>query len=88
MKIEAAEVQGAGESEPPSITKKRNPWGIEYGRQRENGEEKKETESVEINKDTAAVSSNNVMFFSNCVLVVLTFSRSVRTDYPYATGPI
>lgn len=48
---------------------------------------KRETESVEINKGIVAVSSNNVTFFSNCVLIVL-FSRSVQIDYPNATGPI
>lgn len=48
-------------------------------------ERKRDTESVEINKDTVTVSSNNV---TNCVLIVPMFLYSVEIDYPYAAGPI
>lgn len=86
--MEAARVREAGESEPSSITrgaKRLGNWTRETG-----GMEwrKRETESVEINKGTIAVSDNNVTFFSNCVLIVLMFPRSVGIDYPYAAGPI
>lgn len=47
---------------------------------------KRETESVEINKGTVAVSSNNVTFFLNCVLIVLTFPAAWESIIPIYCG--
>lgn len=55
---------------------------------RDRGNGKEETESVEINKGTVAISSNNVTFFANCVLIFLTFLRNEEIDCPYATKSI
>ncbi|KAL0128743.1 hypothetical protein PUN28_003848 [Cardiocondyla obscurior] len=64
---------------------KRNAWGIEHGRPGGVERRKRETKSVEINKGTVTVTSNNVTFFSHRVLIV---TCSMSIDFPRGMKPI
>lgn len=91
MKMETAGVRGSGRiGATVDNERSETPGELNTGDRGSGGMEwrKRETESVEINKGTVAVSGNNVTFFSNCVLIVLTFPRSVGIDYLYAAVPI
>lgn len=86
--METAGVRGVGRIGATVDNESETPGELNTGDREEMERRKRETESVEINKGTVAVSSNNVTFFSICVLIVMTFSHSVGINYPYAAGPI